>query len=90
MPIKYTDCPKCRNKGRFFKVKSRPVLWEIDSPPKLIDGADCDRERVYCDCQYGQDLQVIDNRIAHPEYENPFGSMSDSEIIETLNRASDG
>jgi hypothetical protein len=73
MTFKPDNCIKCYNRG-FYYVAVFPSF---------------ETEEVFCNCWHGEQLQIIKNRMSHPEYENPFLSMSDEEIIDSLTRASD-
>jgi hypothetical protein len=77
MAINY-NCDQCRSKGYY-----RAIFWE------QYNGFPYCEKDVACDCEAGRQWQIWQDRMSHPEYVNPFLTMSDDEIIETLTRASE-
>lgn len=88
MAIKY-NCPQCRGRGYYREVIwVRPPGLSADfSKPKNVHSYET--KDVACNCEAGRQYQIWQDRMNHPEYENPFLYMSDSEIIETLTKASE-
>jgi hypothetical protein len=87
--LKHPDCPQCHNEGEYFVA-----VW-LDEPIRVGNigvpvpvSASFEQKKVFCNCMFGDRLQVIRNRMAHPEYENPFAKMSDAEVLATLDRFS--
>jgi hypothetical protein len=85
MTIKFPDCQQCRNTGRYLIATPTPAPWLNNA---IASNGSFTTEEVFCSCYYGEQLQIIENRMRHPEYENPFESMTDEEILERLTNAS--
>jgi hypothetical protein len=88
MTIKY-DCPQCRGRGYYREIFwASPIGLSADfSQPQNLESYKT--RDVACDCEAGRQWQVWQDRMNHPEYENPFLKMTDNEIIETLTKASE-
>lgn len=91
MTFKEPDCPICHNSGIIYKLTiTDPVPVNLCVPPTLPPSASFyTKEEVYCDCHWGERVEILDSQMRHPEYVNPFSVMSDEEIIATLTRMSD-
>ena len=90
MTIKHPDCPMCRNRGSIYERRwnNEPLVQALSGPALPIKEM-FETQEVACKCHWGQQWQIMQDRMRHPEYENPFLKMSDDEIIATLNKSSD-
>ena len=88
MAINY-QCDQCRGRGFY-----REVVWVEPhmlsaNPRKPQNTHPYITQDIACDCEAGRQWQIWQNMMSHPEYENPFLNMTDDEIIEALDKASE-
>lgn len=75
MSINY-DCPVCGGSG----VKKTAIATNVHYALPPIYHI----EERPCDCEAGRQSALWENQRNHPEYCNPFESMSDDEILEAI------
>lgn len=88
MTIKFGDCVLCRNTGVYKQYC--PTLKRVDiTTPQ--DGVFCTSvptdfrvKETTCNCDWGKEREVWENRMSHPEYENPLAKMSDQDLLTYL------
>ena len=90
MTFKPDDCAQCRNRGYYVKALFNQEPWLMGDFNKTPPSPQptYDTVEVSCDCHYGREHQIWIDRMKHPEYLNPFLSMSDDEILEALSESS--
>lgn len=85
MTIKYWDCILCGNTGAYHRaVINREYYVTMQDPLFLSSVPSYEIEQIYCNCDWGIQRQVLENRMSHPEYENPLAKMTDEELLTYL------
>jgi restriction endonuclease S subunit len=81
-------CNTCNNRGYIVKIKTPAIdrLAYLTKAP--IAALNYERIEEYCKCSNGYQLQILDNQMSHPEYENPLAKMNDEELLAYLNHSS--
>jgi hypothetical protein len=78
------DCNKCKNHGYYYLYVLPSIHIKTQDPFRMSKKMSNDPKKVYCKCEWGQELKKMRKEIENLPYGNPLKKLSDDEIIESI------
>lgn len=78
------DCRKCNNTGRYHVIPMPTTHMKLGDNPFSFNAIMGKETKVYCNCEWGKDLQKAKKDIDNLSYGNPLKLLSDDDILKIL------